>query len=210
MAAPATAGLDYWRQRASRMGRRAVFDARHSDDELAAVTAMQKREIYPVLERLIRPWHHRLIDFGCGYGRFSGDLAELIDGRVLALDPVAEILRLAPPHPRVEYRLLDASGRVPAGDASADVVWCCLVFGTIHDDRALLRATGELARVLKPGGLCVVIENVSVKEGPPGPYRKRSVAEVIGAFPSISLAPLHQYVDIDETICIFGGLRRTE
>lgn len=207
---PVTAGVDYWRDRVAAMGKRAVFDSRHPEESLAAVTDMQKRVLYPVFERLLAPPHNLLVDFGCGYGRFSGDLAELIDGRVLAVDPVAELLRLAPAHPRVEYRLLDESGRVPVADAAVDIVWCCLVLGTLHEEGALRRAADELSRILRPSGLCFVVENTSVKHGATGPYKKRSIADVTAAFPAVALRPLLHYVDIDEIIHVFGGAKRTD
>src|SRR5437016_5259052 len=156
--------LEYWRRRVAEMGRRSVFDTRHSDDDLAAVTAMQKQEIYPVLRGVLKPWYKMLIDFGCGYGRFASDLAEMIDGQVLAFDPLAELLQIAPPHDRVEYRLLELSRNLPIEDAMVDVAWCCLVLGTIHREDAFTRATEDLTRILKPGGLCFIVENISVSE----------------------------------------------
>lgn len=205
---PVASNIDYWRERVAVMGKRAVLDSRHPEESLAAVTELQKRVLYPVLESLLAPPHELLVDFGCGCGRFSGGLAELIEGRVLAVDPVAELLRLAPTHPRVEYRLLDESGRVPVADAAVDVVWCCLVLGTIHEDGALRRTTDELSRILRPGGLCLVVENISVKPGATGPYKKRSIADVTAAFPAVALQPLLHYIDIDEIICVFGGSKR--
>ena len=70
---------------------------------------------------------------GCGPGRFTAALAELIGGEAIGCDTVQRLLDLAPRAPRVDYRLM-AEGRLPVESGSADVVWICLVLGCILDE----------------------------------------------------------------------------
>lgn len=58
-----------------------------------------------ILRRLVRPGEHfRLgLDVGCGTGYSAIALAPFCD-RVIGLDPSAEMLASAAPHPNVEYR----------------------------------------------------------------------------------------------------------
>src|SRR6185312_8927298 len=120
-----------WRLRAEQLSARAVFNAGHADAELDQVTERQKRELYPRLRELLNGTERLALDLGCGTGRFSGDLAALISGRVIAVDPVQRLLDLAPAHRGVEYRRMKV-GRIPAATGSIDLVWICLVLGGIR------------------------------------------------------------------------------
>jgi ubiquinone/menaquinone biosynthesis C-methylase UbiE len=200
-----SAEIAAWRARAERMNARAVFNAGHADAELDEVTAMQKRELYPRLRELLDGSARVALDFGCGTGRFSGDLADLIGGRVIAVDPVRHLLDLAPRHERVEYRLMQA-GKIPAETASIDLLWICLVLGGVQG-RTLEYTLRELDRVLKPGGLAFIIENTTAAHGT-GFWTFRSIHEYQTILPSVALNHLGDYVDLNERISIFAGRKK--
>jgi SAM-dependent methyltransferase len=191
-----------WRMRAEHLNARAVFNAGHADADLDAVTAMQKRELYPRLRQMLAGTERIALDFGCGTGRFSGDLAELINGRVIAVDPVQRPLDLAPRHKRVEYRLM-WPGKIPVATASIDLVWICLVLGGVQG-KVLQSTLRELDRVLKPSGLVFLVENTTSVAGT-GFWTFRSIGEYRAILPGISLDHLGDYIDLGERISIFAG-----
>jgi ubiquinone/menaquinone biosynthesis C-methylase UbiE len=183
-------------------GRRSVVNISHSDDELTKVTEMQKREIYPHFRASLNGCERIVLDFGCGYGRFTGDLADMTHGTAMGVDPVKDLLKMAPPHEGVEYRWM-GEGRVPASDNEVDIVWVCLVLGGLRGD-ALSTAIGELDRVLKQGGLLFIVENTSRKDAVPH-WAFRRFEEYEALLPFVRLGHLHDYFDAGEQISVMAG-----
>lgn len=95
----------------------------------------------------------RVLDDGCGEGRFARKLAAA-GAFVVALDPTRPMIRAA------YDRRLPAQGTVrgtaeclPLPDASFDLIVSYLVLIDVPDYRA---AIAEMARILRPGGRLVV------------------------------------------------------
>jgi SAM-dependent methyltransferase len=198
---PATL-LEYWEKRAREFGPRAVLDMRHAPEEEEAVTREQQRRLFPLLTQQLTGAERTVLDFGCGPGRFTGPLADLIGGQAIGIDPIQRFLDLAPAHPRVEYRLLK-NGQIPLAEGAADVVWVCLVLGGVpHGD--LPAAAAEIRRVLKAGGLLFLAENT--QEGVSSPHwTSRSIEEYQALFPFLSLGHLDDYHDLGQRVSIFAG-----
>jgi len=95
----------------------------------------------------------RVLDLGCGAGRFVAAL------RDAGADPVgvelaqAALERARRNVPGADLRLLAADGSVPLGHAEVDLVWCSEVLEHVPDTVALLT---EARRVLRPGGRLLV------------------------------------------------------
>lgn len=196
-------GLPYWEERAQQHGARSVLDIRHTEEEMAAVTERQKGILFPHLKGRLRGDERLVVDFGCGPGRFSPDLAEATGARVVAVDPIQSLLDLAPAHRRVEYRRIE-DGRIPVDSGTADVVWICLVLGTITEDDALRDTAAEIQRVLRPGGLIFLVENTAAKKSLPH-FRFRSIEEYRSLFDGVRLEHLGDYRDRKERISIMAG-----
>ncbi|HEX4188373.1 MAG TPA: class I SAM-dependent methyltransferase [Solirubrobacteraceae bacterium] len=91
----------------------------------------------------------RVLDLGCGEGRFAAEL-ERIGVSVLAADVAEEPLRRARElHPQLELCLLGADGGWELPDAVFDAVWAGEVIEHVADTAAWL---SEVRRVLRPGG----------------------------------------------------------
>ncbi len=194
--------LEQWEDRARRYGVRAVLNLGHPDDEVDRVTERQRRDLYPLLRAALRGGEQLLLDFGCGPGRFTPDLAEMIGGRAIGVDPIRRLLELAPRHPRVEYRLM-TEARIPVDSGSIDVLWICLVLGGIRGP-ALDVTLREIRRVLRPEALVFLVENTT--EGGGGDFWTfRSIAEYRRLLEPIRLDHIHDYQDLGERISVMRG-----
>lgn len=99
------------------------------------------------------PTAARVLDIGCGGGFLSEDFAR-IGFRVTGIDPAEESIAAARRHAGeaaldIEYRT-GCGENLPFPDGHFEIVLCCDVLEHVEDvDRVL----GEVARVLRPGGL---------------------------------------------------------
>lgn len=205
LARPPRPGREYWERRARDLGPRSVLNLGHPASEYQAVTEAQKQELFPHLARLLRGHEKLALDFGCGPGRFTRDLAALIGGRAVGLDIVQRYLDAAPRDPHVDYRLM-REGIIDLPDGCADVAWVCLVLGGI-DGATLTRSALEIARVLAAGGLLFLVENTS-RLPDVAHWKFRAVDRYRDMFPSVALEHLHDYDDLGETISVMAGRRR--
>ena len=95
----------------------------------------------------------RVLDLGCGAGRFVAAL------RQAGADPVgveiaeAALERARAVAPGADLRLLEEDGSIPLEHGSVDLVWCSEVLEHVADGPHLLQ---EARRVLRPGGRILV------------------------------------------------------
>jgi SAM-dependent methyltransferase len=178
----------------------------HPESEFDAVTNCQKSILYPHLKSRLKGNERRVLDFGCGPGRFTADLAALV-GECIGVDPIQALLDLAPASPRVTYRPI-AEGAIPLEDSSTDVVWCCLVLGGLKDS-VLSSSIREIQRVLRPGGLLFLVENTQEKaDGPHWRFRsRRTYAALFVGIPLLEVACT--YYDAGEEISVMTGRKAT-
>jgi ubiquinone/menaquinone biosynthesis C-methylase UbiE len=109
------------------------------------------RTVAKHVERPVR----RILDLGCGTGRFSHCLASQFNAEVIGLDPSSKMLQVARAKqgdPRVHYELGRAEA-VPLANASVDLIFVSM---SLHHftDRTL--AALECRRVLSDHGTVVV------------------------------------------------------
>jgi ubiquinone/menaquinone biosynthesis C-methylase UbiE len=97
----------------------------------------------------------RLVDIGCGTGRFAAFAKNRRGGRVWGVDPAPEMLRRARARPDaggIGWKQASAD-RLPFTDGWFDAAHMHLVVHTLPDRPAAL---AEIARVLMPGGRVAV------------------------------------------------------
>jgi SAM-dependent methyltransferase len=199
--------IDYWEKRARIYGKRSVLNIGHTDDEFDEVTTMQKEKIFPILKQQLSGNEKMILDFGCGPGRFTSDLADIIQGYAIGVDPIQSLIDLASlsQNKCVEYRIMN-EGIIPLETATVDIVWICLVLGGITDCGVLQRTRDEIDRVLKSNGLLFLVENTSEKDNA-GYWKFRSVREYRDLLRPFDLDVLSEYWDIGERISIMAGRR---
>ena len=115
----------------------------------------------PGLARLFKRWvprEARCLDVGCGDGRTSGlwllNHGCSYEGVDVSAPAVAEAIGLG-----LQAQRIDDASTLPFADRSFDVVVCVEVLEHLFSP---LEAVGEMARVLRPGGLLIVtVPNVA-------------------------------------------------
>jgi 2-polyprenyl-3-methyl-5-hydroxy-6-metoxy-1,4-benzoquinol methylase len=95
----------------------------------------------------------RVLDVGCGEGRFAAALASA-GAEVVAVDVAAEAVRRARErHPQLDVRLIEPEAELALADASFDVVWAGETIEHVADTVGWL---SELRRVLRSGGVLLL------------------------------------------------------
>ena len=195
--------ISMWEKRAQQHGKHAVLNLGHTADEMDTITKYQWETISPILNDQLLGNEETILDLGCGPGRFTSQLAEMIHGKAIGVDPIQSFLDLAPKRSNLDYYVMK-KGIIPVKDETIDVVWICLVLGGILLESKLRKMAKEINRVLKPNGLIVLTENTTDK--PDGTYWKfRSVYEYQRIFKFAQLKHYTDYEDLGERISIMAG-----
>ncbi|HMB96307.1 MAG TPA: class I SAM-dependent methyltransferase [Tepidisphaeraceae bacterium] len=195
--------LAFWRNRAAKYGSRAVINVACGDNDLRELTAKHRQIIFPLFTSVIGPQDKIALDFGCGVGRFTAEVARALHGQAIGMDIVQTLLDLAPRSRDVEYRLI-SEGQIPLADCSIDVVWIFCVLGGIAERKLLGETIFEIDRVLRPGGLVLLIENTSDKPSAVH-WIFRSYREYRRLFDFVSLEYLGDYREANERMSIMAG-----
>ena len=96
----------------------------------------------------------RVLDVGCGTGRFTWLLAELFGAHVIGVDGSADMLREARSGASPTIRFVNAdAAHLPIRDGSTDLAMLSMVYHLLAPPEPAL---AELARVLHAGGAVVV------------------------------------------------------
>lgn len=93
----------------------------------------------------------RILDLGCGTGRFSEGLRARFDADVIGIDPSKKMLAQAESKPhdsRVRY-VLGRAESIPLPDNSIDLIFMSMIFHHFEDPALAAR---ECRRVLRDGG----------------------------------------------------------
>ena len=95
----------------------------------------------------------RVLDLGCGAGRFLRTLGEAGCEPVGVEIAEAALIRARANAPGAELHLIAPDGDLPLEDRSIALVWCSEVIEHVADTLSLLR---EVERVLAPGGRALI------------------------------------------------------
>jgi SAM-dependent methyltransferase len=194
--------VGFWEQRAQRLGRRAVLNIAHGEGQFDGVTEAQWKIYRGVLDDMKYNGVDRILDFGCGVGRFAERLTAY--GKdVVGADISAALLAMAPKKDGVRYVKI-TPGVIPFPDRYFDMVWIALVLGGIVDDQKLAATAVEINRVLVQGGILFLAEHIG--EGPGVPHwRTRPEEEYIRLFPNMKLSIATVYEDAGLDVSVLVG-----
>ena len=123
--------------------------------------------LYEIVGRLGLPSTAKVLDLGCGKGKFATELAERFGLSVRGIDPVPLAIELS--NQRLDAAVkqnpllgelvrfeLGSGDALPLDDASVDLIWCREVMVLIEDLSAVF---AECRRVLRPQGRMLIYQN---------------------------------------------------
>lgn len=194
-----------WDASAAELGAYSVIDGRHPPSDYDYVTKRTKEILYPLFQKQLHGNEQTLLDYGCGPGRFTGDLAEMIDGKAIGVDVTKKLIEIAPPHPRVHFmyseNIFDENLI-----SSFDVIFICCVLGGI-DNNELPETTNKVMDVLDNDGLLFIIEST----GPAAvedTWRIFTTSEISGLFPRVDLRSIGVFHDAGQERTVFSGRKQ--
>ena len=131
----------------------------------------------------------RVLDLGCGAGRFVAALRDAGAEPVGVELAEAALERARANAPGADLRLVADDGSLPLEHASVDLVWCSEVLEHVPDTAHLLL---EVRRVLKPGGrlLVTVPHHGRLKAAADRAHALRGALRPARAAPALLHAPL--------------------
>jgi ubiquinone/menaquinone biosynthesis C-methylase UbiE len=133
--------------------------------------AMRRQALVPLQRELARRGVRgaRLLDIGCGTGRFLREVKSnypTLDVTALDLSPfyLAEARRNLAPWSRTNF-ITAAAEDIPSPDASFDII-CTIYLYHELPAKPRRRIAGEIARLLKPGGLLIFLDSLQHGDEP--------------------------------------------
>ncbi len=205
------ASAQYWNQRCRRLGRRAPGYYRLSDAAYRQTTDAWWERLHPLFQAGQLPAHSRVLDFGCGEGRFARRLAAL-EFAVTGVDISREMLGVAArsSHPNLTLRQLSLEGKLDVADGYFDALWVSTVLQHIPDD-IFPAIVGELNRVVRPDGWLFLCENThdyARRTSASGHVVFRGSEEYLQGFPGLAI--VDSFEANGERHTVFSGRRRRE
>jgi glycosyltransferase involved in cell wall biosynthesis/SAM-dependent methyltransferase len=198
-----------WEDRARERGELSVGHHRWTRPEFDRETERIWRLVARHLRAARGPADGRLLDFGCGAGRFSVRLSE--EGfEVVGADVTAAFVDLARRSAGEAFGLVRVGRQAPLPftDGAFDVLWTAFTLQHVPDDEFGFLAA-ELVRVTRPGGLVTLVENTldhTARTSRSGHMTFRRPDEYRRAFPGVEVI---DRIDIEgeEHSLIMGRLR---
>jgi ubiquinone/menaquinone biosynthesis C-methylase UbiE len=148
--------------------------------------------LHALEERLPGATPRRILDLGCGTGRFTEALAAHFSAEVIGLDPSLQMLQRARDKrqdARVEY-LRGTAEAIPLPAGSVDLVFMSMCFHHFADKR---QAATECRRVLREGGAAAL---------------RNGTRERIGEYPYVPFFPSSRAI-LEQVLPDHDELRRT-
>ncbi len=167
-----------------------------------AAGAMRRRALSVLAEawRLDDHRGKRIVDIACGSGAFLGDLRLAFPrAHLFGLDLSRPYLAEAASRSGVRSLVQANVERLPFGDGTLDAVTCVYLFHELPP-RHRRAVAGEIARVLRPGGLLAFADSIQ-------PVDEPRLAWLLEAFPAYFHEPYYAdycRTDLDELFAAAG------
>jgi ubiquinone/menaquinone biosynthesis C-methylase UbiE len=159
-----------------------------------------RRRALSLLAKAWRARDHRdlkLVDLACGSGSFLSDLkATFPRARILGVD--LSLAYGAEAHARTGLPVIQAAAeRLPFADASLDAVSCIYLFHELPP-KVRITVAGEIARVLKPGGVLAFADSLQTRDAP-------DLGRLMEAFPVFFHEPYYASYQAQDLEALFGA-----
>jgi len=195
-----------WGKRSKSLGKYSVIDSQTPKNEFNYVTKLQKKFLMDSLKNFITGNEKKILDFGCGAGRFSSGLEKLSKNcKVLGVDTEKNLIDIAKKSKKVRYlhikSLKDIKGKF-------DIIFIANVLGGIEAKKLSL-ISYFIYKSLKNKGILLLNENTSETNMPKKEIFKewtsRNEEFYLKLFSKINLKKVDSYKYIQSTCSIFIG-----
>ncbi len=153
---------EYWSSRSKKFGKAAVGNLSKPIEECEKGSEAGKKKLLPLFASFLEGNESRLLDFGCGYGRFTRNLSEFVTDEAWGVDATSELIEIAEQEKTNQKTFFTVSrGNIPFSDNYFDIVWVSYVLEHLIGDEKE-KIAKELLRVLKPNGLLFIVVNTVI------------------------------------------------
>jgi SAM-dependent methyltransferase len=210
-AADQTRLASVWDERTQKYGARCVINLGHPAENFDRITVQQKAILFPVLRRLLTGREQSALDFGCGSGRFTPALRELLSSgqkhvSVVGYDVSEELLRLAPAAEGLSFTSDYSKFYDGSSVRCFDLIWVCLVLGGIPDELCR-EIAGSLSNSLREDGLLFLVEHISNRRAGNEFWKFRPQSDYQAMFGDTKLYRVGHYSDFGSKISILAGTK---
>jgi len=152
----------YWQKRAEEQGKRCVVHCSHSQEDADREEHILSNHFGLALRGLKIggfPPDAQVLDFGCGWGRWTRFIADAIDAHVTGVDIAPAHIEKANPSMNTSFVLReDPLSPLPFKDHSLDLIFTCTVLQHQVRSDILGYTLDEFDRVLKKTGSLMMFE----------------------------------------------------
>ncbi len=194
-----------WEERVNNFGKYSVLDTQTPKNEFNYVTNLQKKILLGNLRNYLTGKEKRLLDFGCGAGRFSKDLSKLNKNlTVIAMDKEKKLIKLARSSKKIKFIHLKKLKQIKY---KFDVIFIANVLGGIKLNE-LKKITSYLKSKLRKNGIIILNENVDRKYSGEKNFEywiSRSENFYKNLFKDLSLKKVDEYKYLQNITSVFIG-----
>lgn len=183
-----------WEDRTDKFGKYGVISTDTPRADFNYVTKLQKKILFSNLKKFVTGKEKKILDFGCGCGRFTGELSKINHKvNVLGCDPEKKLINFAQPKKRVKYIVLKNLNQIKS---KFDIIFISNVLGGIQI-KNLNKLRNYLISKLKKDGILFLSEHISNKKNIRSEILKnwahRSDDFYLNLFKKINLSKVDEY-----------------
>jgi len=178
----------FWDIRSKKSGIYAVGHANWSPQQFNQQTEIWWKKFQVYLSNLDSLFIKKVLDFGCGTGRFSVRLRQMFDA-VVGLDLSSEMIKKTKTNQGVDFIHIKDLNALTLKTNTFDLLFICTVLQHVPD-KLIQSVQKELNRVLKPNSAIFLFENVHhspQRTTPSGHVIFRKCQEYQDMFPGIQV-----------------------
>tara|TARA_B100000902_G_scaffold393292_1_gene447248 strand:- start:365 stop:1138 length:774 start_codon:yes stop_codon:yes gene_type:complete len=147
-----------WEERTDKFGKYGVISTETPQEDFNYVTKLQKKILFSNLKKFVTGKEKNILDFGCGCGRFTGELSKISHkSNVLGCDPEKKLISFAQPKKRVKYIVLKNLNQIKP---KFDIIFISNVLGGIQI-KNLNKLRNFLISKLKKDGILFLSEHIT-------------------------------------------------
>jgi 2-polyprenyl-3-methyl-5-hydroxy-6-metoxy-1,4-benzoquinol methylase len=197
-----------WSERSKKFGKYSVIDTQTPKEEFEHVTRIQKNILIKNLKKYLTGREKKILDFGCGTGRFSKELSKISKKhKVVAVDTEKNLIDIAIPSKNVRYLHIKDLKEIKG---KFDLIFIANVLGGL-DKNKIFFVANFLSNSLNKNGILFLNENTDNNNNNKRVFQyweSRNDKFYIDLFPKINLKKVDTYKYNHMLTSVFVGKRK--